>query len=672
VTKAEKAASLKAEERVPESIEAVRRAAEAAERKAAEDARVEAALEQAADAEARAEEAEARAKLLQDEAEQRKEQEGIVRFDVETKDGLTEEVTYSFDDEIGRGAFGVVFEGTMGDRQVAVKVISEIGALDEGARSKLQKETKKEARKMMHFRDASLTMNVMGLLGSLTDSPKQLVLVMELMTGGSLREVLNKGQQSDAGSGPDFCITDSMRRSWGLQVCNGMAFLHSNGIIHRDLKSMNILCNCALTQLKIGDFGLATTDTNNADLVTSMTMTKGSQANNGIVGTPQWIAPEVLAGDCWTMKGDIFSLGIVLFEIFTGAMPWHGMNQYAMNMKIAKGENALEHYYGTHPPLPIIQDTVIRACLVADPEKRPPEVEIMAVIGSTAGASAVNVGGKNLSYQRVLDLVESFQTRIAEPPAGAAEDIQEQDVVAFLMKTGIFKTHADAEKVAEVMENEGCELEDLLNSEEISDEDLATYIPKSIKRNKFIKYRAGGSMSLSAGGSMSTEADSTTIIPLPPRSIPNEAVFEAAFQDDVKFYKKEKTMEIAAGKIAELVIAAVQAYTGNIGGLASAFVGSIGAMTANFGYCAVDEKDRKAHVIFDPETDYFLLCTLEKISKKRKGKIPLFKCSQTELTITMFFVKIKAGNDVAREKLQQMANDKTDQLYGGLRELVVF
>ena len=101
-------------------------------------------------------------------------------------------------------------------------------------------------------------------------------------------------------------------------------------------------------------------------------------------------------------------------------------------------------------------------------------------------------------------------------------------------------------------------------------------------------------------------------------------------------------MEIAAGKIAEIVVAAVQAYTGNIPGLtsvASNFVSNISTMTASFGYSAVDEESHKSHVIFDHETDYFLMCKLDKVSKKRKGHIPLARFNKTELTVSMYFVK---------------------------------
>ena len=134
-------------------------------------------------------------------------------------------------------------------------------------------------------------------------------------------------------------------------------------------------------------------------------------------------------------------------------------------------------------------------------------------------------------------------------------------------------------------------------------------------------------------------------------------------------------MEIAAGKIAEIVVAAVQAYTGNIPGLASVasnFVSNISTMTASFGYSAVDEESHKSHVIFDHETDYFLMCKLDKVSKKRKVNVPLFSSSKVELTVIMYFVKIKAGNDAARLKLQRAANDKSKELFDMVKDLQVF
>ena len=169
-----------------------------------------------------------------------------------------------------------------------------------------------------------------------------------------------------------------------------------------------------------------------------------------------------------------------------------------------------------------------------------------------------------------------------------------------------------------------------------------------------------------------SQAPTEIAIAVPPPPSEYEPLFLESIQTEKTFAQKSRTMEIAAGTIAQLVIAVLQSYTGNIPGLASAFASDLGNMTMNFGSSAVDEESHDAKVIYDPETDYFLMCKLDKVSKKRKGHIPLARYNKTELTVSMYFVKIKAGNDAAREKLQQAANDKTMQLFDIVRNLEAF
>ena len=169
-----------------------------------------------------------------------------------------------------------------------------------------------------------------------------------------------------------------------------------------------------------------------------------------------------------------------------------------------------------------------------------------------------------------------------------------------------------------------------------------------------------------------SQAPTEIVIAVPPPPSEYEPLFLESIQTEKTFAQKSRTMEIAAGTIAQLVIAVLQSYTGNIPGLASAFASDLGNMTMNFGSSAVDEESHDAKVIYDPETDYFLMCKLDKVSKKRKANVPLFSSSKVELTVIMYFVKIKAGNDAARLKLQRAANDKSTGLFDMVKDLQVF
>src|SRR5262249_34066295 len=86
------------------------------------------------------------------------------------------------------------------------------------------------------------------------------------------------------------------------QLCAGIAAAHEKGVLHRDLKPANVMLD-GNGDVRISDFGIATL---------------GGGAREGVVGTPQYMAPELLAGHATTSKSDIYALGLILFEIFTG------------------------------------------------------------------------------------------------------------------------------------------------------------------------------------------------------------------------------------------------------------------------------------------------------------------------------------------------------------------
>ena len=144
---------------------------------------------------------------------------------------------------LGQGSFGSVYIGDRTGEQVAVKVISFQG-IAERDRTELVKNTDKELRMMKHFEHP----NIIHLIASSTNN-SQMVIVMDIKEGGSLEDVNDQAKEQ---RGP--VITAAMRRSWMMQLCSGLIYLHDKGVIHRDLKSANVFFNRALTQLCIGEF----------------------------------------------------------------------------------------------------------------------------------------------------------------------------------------------------------------------------------------------------------------------------------------------------------------------------------------------------------------------------------------------------------------------------------
>ena len=154
--------------------------------------------------------------------------------------------------------------------------------------------------------------------------------------------------------------------SYGMEIASALDYLHSQGIIHRDLKSENILLdlrqNCYLA-----DFGLAR-------LVSTSTL-----AFHTGHGTPPYAPPEQIQSRAITPRSDIFSFGILLYEMFTGQLPWNGKKQLGMEQLSSKQELPDPREFNENLP-PLLTD-VLRRVTSASPELRPASAgEIMRAI----------------------------------------------------------------------------------------------------------------------------------------------------------------------------------------------------------------------------------------------------------------------------------------------------
>ena len=141
-------------------------------------------------------------------------------------------------------------------------------------------------------------------------------LVMELVVGKTLREIMSKFTKIEPSRALDVVAS----------VLAGLSALHRAGIVHRDVKPENIiLANDG--RIKVTDFGLARP--------TSETKTAGTP----LLGTVAYIAPEVLRGEQLDSRSDLYSVGVVLFELVTGTQPFAGESSKDVAKEIAKGEN---------------------------------------------------------------------------------------------------------------------------------------------------------------------------------------------------------------------------------------------------------------------------------------------------------------------------------------------
>lgn len=188
---------------------------------------------------------------------------------------------------VGRGSFGTVYKAKWQDMFVAVKLIEQ-----ESERNAFAREVRQLSR-VSHP-------NIIALYGACTKKP-HVCLVMEFAEDGSLYNVLHCRPK------PRYTMAHAM--SWALQTAEGVAYLHNMDpiMIHRDLKPPNLLLKNGGTLLKICDFGTV------ADKATYMTNNRGSAA---------WMAPEVFESSKYSEKCDVFSFGIILWEVLAREQPF--------------------------------------------------------------------------------------------------------------------------------------------------------------------------------------------------------------------------------------------------------------------------------------------------------------------------------------------------------------
>lgn len=243
---------------------------------------------------------------------------------------------------VGKGSFGTVIKAKWRNKYVAVKYIEDIS------------EQHAFITEVSHLSRVAHP-NIIELYGACTEKP-HVCLVMEYADGGSLHKVLH--------CRPRPVYTAAHAMSWARQCAEGVAYLHDmtpRPMIHRDLKPPNLLLVNNGTVLKICDFGTVT------DKSTLMTNNKGSAA---------WMAPEVFEGSSYTEKCDVFSWGIILWEVIAREQPFkHIDTSFAIMWRV---------HQGSRPPLiddcpKPIEQLMIR-CWAQDPINRPSMKEVVSVM----------------------------------------------------------------------------------------------------------------------------------------------------------------------------------------------------------------------------------------------------------------------------------------------------
>ncbi|HJP95107.1 MAG TPA: serine/threonine-protein kinase [Pyrinomonadaceae bacterium] len=274
---------------------------------------------------------------------------------IETKDpfvGRTLDEKYCVEERLGAGGMGAVYRARhlLMDRPVAIKVLHQRLVADEAARVRFQMEAR-AAVMLQHSNAVSVTD-----FGQTSEGC--VYIVMELLEGRTLREILSR----------EAPLETARAISMMLQAADAVAAAHEAGIIHRDLKPSNILVTQSANQpavVKVLDFGIAKLAADKLDNDDETTLAQRSS----VIGTPRYMAPEQSNGADLTPAADVYSLGVILYEMLTGMAPFTGSTREEIAQKHANDQ--------PHSPREIVAaipediERVVLRALEKQPSDRP-------------------------------------------------------------------------------------------------------------------------------------------------------------------------------------------------------------------------------------------------------------------------------------------------------------
>lgn len=266
---------------------------------------------------------------------------------------------------------GAVYLGhdTRLGRQVAIKVVGSSAAGSESAYRRLLREARTAS---------SLNHPNICTIHEVGEEDGRVFIVMELLEGVPLREAAR------AGLPPETVLR------YGLQIADALAHAHGRGIVHRDLKSANVMITRD-GRAKIVDFGLAShaAPATAADVTRSADTVEGS---GSIAGTLLYMAPEVLRGEPADARSDIWALGVMLYEAAAGHLPFEGKTSFDVSGAILRGQ---PRDLPSRVPAPLV--AVIYRCIEKDPAQR---YQSAAEVRAALEAIATGAGRSRLPISR--------------------------------------------------------------------------------------------------------------------------------------------------------------------------------------------------------------------------------------------------------------------------------
>ncbi|MBV9734481.1 MAG: protein kinase [Acidisphaera sp.] len=247
---------------------------------------------------------------------------------------------YEIRSVLGRGAMGTVYEGfdPIIERKVAVKTVRLPDAADSEAQDELAR-FRREAQAAGRLHHP----NIVGVF-DYGETGELAYIVMEFVDGHTLKSVLDKQER--------FSPAETVRVMEGLLA--GLQYSHERGVVHRDIKPANVILTAA-GDVKIADFGIAR--------IESSSMTQAGT----VLGTPAYMSPEQFMGQTVDLRTDIYSSGVVLYQLLTGERPFEGSMTAIMHKALNTAPPRPSELSVTAPPA---FDAVVGKAMAKRPEER--------------------------------------------------------------------------------------------------------------------------------------------------------------------------------------------------------------------------------------------------------------------------------------------------------------
>ena len=256
---------------------------------------------------------------------------------------------YEMLEEVGHGGMAVVYRGrdNVLQREVAVKVLHSHLASREESQQRLRREALAVA-KLRHD-------NILEIYDYAAKDESESYIVTEFIHGPTLKEWLD--------------AHDHQRPALAAMIihrlCQALGHAHQSGIIHRDIKPENVMIRAADGCVKLMDFGIA-------QLLDTQKLTMTGQ----LLGSPAYMAPELVSGRPLDVRTDLFSMGVLLYQLSTGALPFTGRNPHEVLNRIADGEFVLPS--AVNPLVDAELEAIIRTALRVNPDERYQRADALA------------------------------------------------------------------------------------------------------------------------------------------------------------------------------------------------------------------------------------------------------------------------------------------------------